>query len=305
MAGGHSPGGDLQQLPGEAGLHQRKTGEANGGLAALDVEAAAGSGGGKDAAAADEAAGAAAADKEDEQYANVTYLDITKQFSLLGWTAFGGPAAHIGLFQRVRAALASLQLAQLLPLLLQHACCQGVVADAANAVAVRVCSNAPPAQRLVDKLRWMSDDVYAELFALGQCMPGPTSTQVSFAIGVIKKGVRGEQQGNACSRMRMQCCSSLATCLPTSHAPAAAALAAAASSPPARWPAVWRAVPVPWRLHHDGGRRVCSGPADQLKGRAGRRRIRCAGLVTLAQQRMGRHHPRGAEAATHCLRRRD
>jgi hypothetical protein len=38
----------------------------------------------------------------------------------------------------------------------------------------------------------MSDEVYGELFALGQCMPGPTSTQVSFAIGVIKKGVRGE-----------------------------------------------------------------------------------------------------------------
>ncbi len=38
----------------------------------------------------------------------------------------------------------------------------------------------------------MSDEVYGELFALGQCMPGPTSTQVSFAIGVIKKGVSGE-----------------------------------------------------------------------------------------------------------------
>ena len=32
----------------------------------------------------------------------VTYLDIAKQFSLLGWTAFGGPAAHIGIMQRVR-----------------------------------------------------------------------------------------------------------------------------------------------------------------------------------------------------------
>lgn len=113
MAGDHTPpgGGNLQALPGEAeaGLHQRKTGDANGhGPAAMDVEApggsgGGGSGGGKDAAAADEAA--AAADKEEEQYANVTYLDITKQFSLLGWTAFGGPAAHIGLFQRVRAGV--------------------------------------------------------------------------------------------------------------------------------------------------------------------------------------------------------
>jgi hypothetical protein len=30
----------------------------------------------------------------------------------------------------------------------------------------------------VDKLRWMSTEVYTELFALAQCMPGPASTQV-------------------------------------------------------------------------------------------------------------------------------
>jgi chromate transport protein ChrA len=45
---------------------------------------------------------------------------------------------------------------------------------------------------LVEKLQWMSDEVYGELFALGQFMPGPTSTQVSFAIGIVKKGVKGE-----------------------------------------------------------------------------------------------------------------
>jgi chromate transporter len=38
----------------------------------------------------------------------------------------------------------------------------------------------------------MSDEVYGELFALGQFMPGPTSTQVSFAIGIVKKGIKGE-----------------------------------------------------------------------------------------------------------------
>lgn len=37
----------------------------------------------------------------------------------------------------------------------------------------------------------MSEEVYGELFALGQFMPGPTSTQVSFAIGIVKKGVTG------------------------------------------------------------------------------------------------------------------
>jgi hypothetical protein len=41
-------------------------------------------------------------EQQEEQYAEVTYADIFKQFSILGWTGFGGPAAHIGLFQRVR-----------------------------------------------------------------------------------------------------------------------------------------------------------------------------------------------------------
>ncbi|KAG6546492.1 hypothetical protein Mapa_012041 [Marchantia paleacea] len=80
-----------------------------------------------------------------EEIVDIGYKDIAKQFSLLGWTAFGGPSAHIALFEK----------------------------------------------RLVEKLHWMSLDIYAELFALGQCMPGPTSTQVSFAIGTIKKGVKG------------------------------------------------------------------------------------------------------------------
>jgi len=40
--------------------------------------------------------------KEEEappQYVDITYWDITREFSILGWIAFGGPAAHIGLFQ--------------------------------------------------------------------------------------------------------------------------------------------------------------------------------------------------------------
>ncbi len=37
----------------------------------------------------------------------------------------------------------------------------------------------------------MSHAVYMELFALGSCLPGPTSTQVSFAIGTVRKGVLG------------------------------------------------------------------------------------------------------------------
>ena len=33
--------------------------------------------------------------------------------------------------------------------------------------------------------------VFNELLSLGQCLPGPTSTQVSFAIGVTQKGIAG------------------------------------------------------------------------------------------------------------------
>jgi hypothetical protein len=36
---------------------------------------------------------------------HVSYAEIAKQFSLLGWTAFGGPAAHIGIMQKVSAGL--------------------------------------------------------------------------------------------------------------------------------------------------------------------------------------------------------
>lgn len=63
----------------------------------------------------------------------------------MGYIGFGGPAAHIGLFQRY----------------------------------------------FVERLKWCSLEVFTELFALGQCLPGPTSTQVSFAIGTVKKGVLG------------------------------------------------------------------------------------------------------------------
>ena len=63
----------------------------------------------------------------------------------MGWTAFGGPAAHIGIFQK----------------------------------------------EFVDAKKWMSNVVFNELLSLGQCMPGPTSTQVSFAIGVTQKGIPG------------------------------------------------------------------------------------------------------------------
>lgn len=44
-------------------------------------------------------------EEEDFKVATVSYADIAKQFSLLGWVAFGGPAAHIALFQKVRRVI--------------------------------------------------------------------------------------------------------------------------------------------------------------------------------------------------------
>jgi len=43
----------------------------------------------------------------------------------------------------------------------------------------------------VDKLHWFTSAVFLELLALCQCMPGPTSTQVSFSLGTFKHGVLG------------------------------------------------------------------------------------------------------------------
>ena len=38
---------------------------------------------------------------EPSKYVDVSYMDILREFSILGFIAFGGPAAHIGLFQKV------------------------------------------------------------------------------------------------------------------------------------------------------------------------------------------------------------
>lgn len=46
-------------------------------------------------------------------------------------------------------------------------------------------------QTLVERARWMSGGVFVELFALCSCLPGPTSTQVAYAIGAVKQGLLG------------------------------------------------------------------------------------------------------------------
>ena len=43
----------------------------------------------------------------------------------------------------------------------------------------------------MERLRWISDAVHLELLALCQCLPGPSSTQLSFALGITQQGATG------------------------------------------------------------------------------------------------------------------
>lgn len=46
-------------------------------------------------------------------------------------------------------------------------------------------------RRFVENKRWLLHSVYAELIALSQCLPGPSSTQTAFALGALRRGVPG------------------------------------------------------------------------------------------------------------------
>ncbi|WP_369807972.1 chromate efflux transporter [Leucobacter chinensis] len=46
-------------------------------------------------------------------------------------------------------------------------------------------------EELVARRRWVSDSQYAELVALCQFLPGPASSQVGFALGLVRAGFRG------------------------------------------------------------------------------------------------------------------
>ena len=55
----------------------------------------------------------------------------------------------------------------------------------------------------MERLRWISATLFLEFLALSQCLPGPTSTQVSFALGVVSKGVSGGLISGAPAAMRL------------------------------------------------------------------------------------------------------
>lgn len=75
----------------------------------------------------------------------MTYFTLFMTFLKLGCTSFGGPAAHLGYFQKV----------------------------------------------FVEQKRWLKPDEYAQLIAFSQFLPGPSSSQVGFAIGYERAGIGG------------------------------------------------------------------------------------------------------------------
>ena len=46
-------------------------------------------------------------------------------------------------------------------------------------------------QRFVQQLKWLDESQYAQIVALAQLLPGPTSSQVGLAIGYLQKGYWG------------------------------------------------------------------------------------------------------------------
>ncbi len=46
-------------------------------------------------------------------------------------------------------------------------------------------------KNFVEKLQWLSDESYSKIVALSQFLPGPSSSQVGFAIGLQKGGLLG------------------------------------------------------------------------------------------------------------------
>ena len=46
-------------------------------------------------------------------------------------------------------------------------------------------------RRFIEAKQWIPYSAFAELIALAQCLPGPSSTQVAFALGALRRGVPG------------------------------------------------------------------------------------------------------------------
>jgi chromate transporter len=71
--------------------------------------------------------------------------EVFQTFLKIGLTAFGGPIAHLGYFER----------------------------------------------EIIERRKWLTQNVYGDLVALCQFLPGPASSQVAFALGYSRAGIGG------------------------------------------------------------------------------------------------------------------
>ena len=46
-------------------------------------------------------------------------------------------------------------------------------------------------QEFVERRKWLSEQIFADLVALCNFLPGPTSSQVSYSIGMTRAGISG------------------------------------------------------------------------------------------------------------------
>lgn len=53
-------------------------------------------------------------------------------------------------------------------------------------------------EEFINRRRWLNDEAYAELVALCQLLPGPTSSQVVFALGMQRAGILGALLASLC-----------------------------------------------------------------------------------------------------------
>lgn len=119
--------------------------------------------------------------------------------SLSGWTAFGGPAAHIAMFQKLFVdKLRWCTYLVFTELLMLGQCMPGAcIMFAAQGTA---CRRTFRLDLLACLLAWLAAvcamlalrcHAASDLCRLAAALAGPTSTQMGFALGVLKKGLSG------------------------------------------------------------------------------------------------------------------
>ncbi len=63
-------------------------------------------------------------------------------------------------------------------------------------------------EEYVVRRKWVDESTYADLVALCQFLPGPASSQVGIALGIIRAGLPGASRPGSVSPSRPPCCSS-------------------------------------------------------------------------------------------------